>query len=165
MGSKSRRTSHRRPGARRRARELALAALYRADLLGLDEAAAIASLPAALALSIEDWAPADRGEPDLREEAAAYASQLVAGVCRDRAAIDQAIDELATEWRTERLAMTDRSILRIAMWELAEEAAPVAAVINEAVELAKQYGGAESAGFVNGILAARLASHQTSDEA
>ncbi len=165
MGPKARRTSPRGPGARRRARELALAALYRADLMAFDEAAAIASLPELLALSLEDWTPRDREAHDLREEAVTYASQIVAGVCRNRAAIDGVIDELAADWRVERLAVTDRVILRVAMWELDQEAAPPATVINEAVELAKQYGAAESARFVNGILAAHLRSGQAADEA
>jgi N utilization substance protein B len=165
MAPRDRRKSRRRPGARRRARELALGAVYRADLLELDEAAAIASLPDLLVLSLEDWTPEDRESQDLRDEAVAYASRIVAGVCRDQAEIDRVIDDLAADWRVDRLATTDRSILRIAMWELKEEAAPPAAVINEAVELAKQYGGVESARFINGILAGRLASHQTADEA
>jgi N utilization substance protein B len=162
MGPKARRESERGPGARRRARELAVAALYRADLMGLDEAAAIASMPDLLTLSLEDWAPADREARDFRDEAVAYASRVVAGVCRQQAALDQAIDGLAEDWHVDRLAITDRVILRIAMWELEHDTAPGAAVIDEAVELAKQYGAAESARFVNGILAAHLGSEQPS---
>lgn len=164
MGPRARRTSARRPGARRRARELALGALYRADLMGLDEATAIAAIPDLLTFSLENWARKDRDARDLREEAVAYASQLVAGVCRDREAIDAAIDGLAEDWRVERMAITDRVILRIALWELERGTAPPATVINEAVELAKQYGAAESARFVNGILAGHLRSGRAADE-
>jgi N utilization substance protein B len=165
MGSKGRGKSGRRPGARRRARELALSALYRADLLGLDEATAIASLPGMLAIGLEDWTLEDREAPGLREEAAAYAGQLIAGVYAEQAQLDEAIGELATDWRVARLAATDRAILRIAMWELAQGLVPPAVVVSEAVELAAEYGTAESPRFVNGILAARLAPQPGGDEA
>jgi N utilization substance protein B len=133
--------------------------------MALDEATAIASLPGLLALSLEEWDPKDQRSGDLRQEAAEYAAQVVAGVCRERARIDEVIDELATDWRVERLATTDRVLLRMAIWELEQAAVPAAAVVNEAVELAKQYGAAESARFINGILAARLAGQQAPGEA
>ncbi len=142
------------PGARRHARELALAALYRADLVGLSAAGTIEILAETLTLSLEDWPVKDRESVELREEALAYATQLVAGVFRERERIDEAIAALSTDWSLERLAAMDRSILRIGLWELLEATAAPAVVINEAVELARQYGSAESAKFVNGILGA-----------
>ncbi len=146
----------RRParGARRRARELALAALYRADLVGLSAADTIEVLPETLTLHLEDWPEADRRAVELCEEALAYATQLVAGVFRERERIDEALNALATDWPLERMAAVDRSVLRIALWELVTEAAAPAVTINEAVELAREYGSAESAKFVNGILGA-----------
>lgn len=133
--------------------------------MGLDEATAIASMPDLLTLSLEDWAPADREAKDLLDEAVTYARRIVAGVCRQQAALDRTIDGLAEDWHVDRLAITDRVILRIAMWELEHDTAPCAAVIDEAVELAKQYGAAESARFINGILAAHLGSEESTDEA
>jgi len=152
MGPRSRRRAT--PGARRRARELALAGLYRADLLGLSAAEALEVLPEALALNLEEWPPEDRESAELREEALAYAARIVAGVSGSRDDIDQAIGTLSTDWPLDRLAAVDRAILRMALWELNEAVAAPAVVINEAVELAREYGGAESAKFVNGVLGA-----------
>ncbi len=154
MSPRSRRRPTSAPGARRRARELALAGLYKAHLLGLSVADAIEVLPDCLALSLEDWPAEDRESPELREEALAYATRIVAGVFGSQDAIDQAIAALSTDWPLDRLAAVDRAILRIAMWELNEATAAPAVVINEAVELAREYGTAESPKFVNGVLGA-----------
>ena len=72
-------------------------------------------------------------------------------IVRDCETIDATIAELATDWRLDRLSITDRNILRLALWELGS-GEPPAVVVNEAVEIAGQYGGAESAKFVNGVL-------------
>jgi N utilization substance protein B len=86
-------------------------------------------------------------------EAEAFASELVAGVVRELPAIDRRIASYAREWRLERLANVDRNILRLAVYELVYRPdVPASVVINEAVELAKVYGGDESGRFVNGVL-------------
>jgi len=151
MGDTDRTEPRRRPGARRRAREVALAALYRADLLGLGHSAALVSLPEMLALSEEHWAEEGRRAERLRAEALQHAHNLVTGVSLDCETIDATIAELATDWRLDRLSITDRNILRLALWELGR-GEPPAVVVNEAVEIAGEYGGAESAKFVNGVL-------------
>ena len=70
------------------------------------------------------------------------------------AEIDAAINEAATSWKTSRMGKVELTIIRLAVYEMKhEEDIPVSVAINEAVELAKIYGGDESAGFVNGILA------------
>lgn len=152
----------RRPGARRRGRELALAALYRADLLDLGPSGAACSLPEVLALHEEINPEKGPKAERVRTEALEYAHQLVTGLALERRAIDQDISELSTEWSLERLSITDRNILRIALWELKQGGVP-AVIVDEAVELAKQYGGPDSPRFVNGILGAWLARHHAEE--
>ena len=81
---------------------------------------------------------------------------LVAGVLSYRDRIDALIHHYAPEWPVEQLAIVDRSILRLALYELGalEGEAPPKVIINEAVELAKVYGGDSSPRFVNGVLGA-----------
>jgi N utilization substance protein B len=83
-----------------------------------------------------------------------YTREAVEGVLRDQAAIDAAVDEAAAGWTADRLGAVERSILRLATWELRGGEIPAAVIIDEAVELAKRYAGAEAAPFVNGVLGA-----------
>ncbi len=84
-----------------------------------------------------------------------YAEELVRGTLDHLAEIDQRITALTPDWTPDRQAAVDRSLLRLAAWELLYRPdAPVAAVVNEAVELAKKYSTAESGRFVNGVLGA-----------
>jgi len=147
-------------GARHRARELALAALFRADLLELSEADALASLGDCQALLRELREEADKTPAWLDEAARDHALHLVAGVMRHREALDAELAEFAHEWAPDRMSGVDRTILRIALHELsAGEDVPPAVAVNEAVELAKCYGGADSARFVNGVLGGWLDRH------
>ena len=88
-----------------------------------------------------------------------YALELLRGVMRNVDRIDTLIRKSASNWRIERIASTDRNILRIAICEMLFSAdAPDQVVINEAVEIAKRYGTEESSSFVNGVLdAVRIA--------
>jgi len=154
-----------RPGARRRARELALAALFRADLLELSEADALASLSDCHGLLRELWEDADVAPAWLDEAARDHALHLVAGVMRQREALDRDLGELAHDWSPDRMSTVDRAVLRMALHELSSaDEVPAAVAVNEAVELAKRYGGADSGRFVNGILGAWLARRGTTDE-
>lgn len=81
-----------------------------------------------------------------------FARDLVAGVRRNRDAIDDALKRQAANWSLARMAAIDRNILRLGAYELLHTSTPPAVVINEAVEIAKRYGGRNSAPFVNGIL-------------
>ena len=83
-----------------------------------------------------------------------YTREVVEGVQRDRDAIDAEVDAAAAGWTADRLGAVERSILRLATWELRQGELPAAVVIDEAVELAKRYAGAEAAPFVNGVLGA-----------
>jgi N utilization substance protein B len=87
------------------------------------------------------------------EETQARAERLFRGTVDEVAEIDEAIKAAATNWRFERIAAVDRTILRLGTYELMKEGeTPAAVVIDEAVELAKRFGEAESHAFVNGVL-------------
>ncbi len=135
------------PG-RRRARELVLQALYDADLAGLEPQAALASLRAAL---LDD--DGTLGEGGLATEESEFATGLAQGVHERHQRIDELIESASTNWRLVRMPVVDRNILRLACYELlACHDIPVSVTINEAVELAKRFGGDDSRAFVNGIL-------------
>ena len=89
---------------------------------------------------------------DTGMEVPEYTRAVVEGVQRDRAAIDAAVDRAASGWTSDRMGAVERAILRLATWELRGGELPAAIVIDEAVELAKRYAGAEAAPFVNGVL-------------
>ena len=86
-------------------------------------------------------------------KAAKYGRNALAGVLELQPEIDRQISETATQFPLTDMAIVDRNILRLAIWELlASTTAPVGAVVNEAVELARRYGGESSPSFVNGVL-------------
>lgn len=89
-----------------------------------------------------------------------FARSLVAGVRRNRGELDELLGNTADNWRIERMAATDRNVLRLGAFELMFTDIPGPVAINEAVELAKRYGTAQSAQFVNGILDKLLTSHR-----
>jgi transcription antitermination protein NusB len=82
----------------------------------------------------------------------AFANQLFEGAAKNAAAADELIVKQAENWRLERLAVIDRAILRLAIYEMRATDTPAKVVLNEAVELAKKFSGDDSAPFVNGIL-------------
>ncbi len=125
-------------GKRRKARIIAFKALYELDSVG-HEAGEILSR-----LLEETTAPAD---------VTAFAEELVSGVLDHREEIDEVIRQKAPAWPLEQVAVVDRNILRLAIYEiLIDNRVPVRAAINEAVELAKSFGGESSPKFVNGVL-------------
>jgi N utilization substance protein B len=131
-------------GERRVARELALQALYKLDMLG--ESAA----PGALGLFWEHFVP--EGIPR-GGEGERFARELVAGVDANRARIDELIGAAAEHWRLPRLSRVDLSLLRLATFELlGRPEIPAAVTIDEAIEIARRYGSEDSARFVNGVL-------------
>lgn len=81
-----------------------------------------------------------------------FLRQLVEGVLENSRYLDGVIDTFALGWTAARLPRVDRAILRLGAWELLGTEIPPAVAINEAVELAKDYGGAESSAFINGVL-------------
>ena len=81
-----------------------------------------------------------------------FAQALVAGVRRGRKELDEQIEGVAENWTLGRMATTDRNVLRLGAYEILQTDTPDRVAIDEAVELAKRYGAAQSAQFVNGIL-------------
>ncbi len=120
---------------RRRARQLALQILFQADLGKF---------------AIEDVLEAHRAERP--REDWPFITALCAGVTDHRKALDAVITKHLSNWTLDRLAAVDRNVLRMALYEMRRMDTPATVVINEAVELAKTYGGEESGRFVNGIL-------------
>jgi N utilization substance protein B len=132
-------------GGRRRAREFALQALYAVDVANVGGATALSGL-----CRIDDSDVVD--EPVTPEETE-FAQELVRGVMEDREGLDARIEAASLNWRLARMPMVDRNILRIGAHEIISRPdIPASVSINEAIELAKRFGGAESRAFVNGIL-------------
>jgi N utilization substance protein B len=86
------------------------------------------------------------------EELVAFARSLLSGVRRNRAEVDTLLERTADNWSLERMAATDRNVLRLGAFEILYTDTPDRVAINEAVELARRFGSAQSAQFVNGIL-------------
>lgn len=130
-------------GARRLARERALQALYQLE--------SDPKLTAATALDAAWTAHDDEGPRD--PAADAFAKELVAGVQANQADIDKLIEEHSHHWRLERMQRIDRNVLRLGVFELKHRAdIPRNVTINEAIELAKNFGNEASSAFINGLL-------------
>jgi transcription antitermination protein NusB len=121
---------------RRQAREAALGTLFQIDLGKIDADDALDSIRAQ-GWSRDDWLLIER---------------LVLGTREHLDGIDALIRDVAEHWTLERMATVDRNVLRMAIFELRHTETPVGVIINEAVELAKQYSTEESGRFVNGML-------------
>ena len=92
-------------------------------------------------------------EDEVSQEIADFAKQLISGTISNIAEIDALIVKHAKNWKFERIAAIDKSILRMSIYALVYlKTIPVAVTINEAIELGKIYGGENSAQFINGIL-------------
>ena len=81
-----------------------------------------------------------------------FARELVAGVRRNRGQLDQTIEQVAENWSLDRMAATDRNAIRLGAFEILHTDTPDRVAVNEAVELAKRFGSAQSGPFINGIL-------------
>jgi len=126
-------------GKRRKAREVALQFLYQLDQHGAEDPAPHGD---------EFWArhPVDR-------DTQTFADALVRGSKQQQARIDQLLAQYAEHWDLDRMAVVDRNILRMAVYELLwAPDVPPKAVINEAIEIAKKFGTTESSRFINGVL-------------
>jgi N utilization substance protein B len=124
--------------ARTQARGIALQVLYEVDMVNHNP---VDSLQARLE------------ETHLSEELVEFIRQIIFGVLPLRDRLDTLIARYAPEWPLEQIAAIDRNILRIAVWEFAGgNITPLKVAINEAVELAKQYGSDSAPRFVNGVL-------------
>ena len=134
-------------GRRRKSREVALQFLYQLDLHGAD-----------------DPTPHEREFWQLHPvegDTHTFAESLVRGTKQQQAKIDQLLTQYAEHWDLERMAVVDRNILRMAIYELLwEPEVPPKAAINEAIEIAKKFGTTESSRFINGVLDRILREHR-----
>lgn len=129
--------------SRHLARSIAMQSLYEWDFRGKD----LAAVDEIIARNLDEFGPGlDEGE---------FVKNLVNGVLAKRDKIDAIIEKAAPEWPIEQVAMVDRNVLRIGIFELLlgdRDAVPPKVAINEAIELAKSFGGETSGRFVNGVL-------------
>ncbi len=151
-------------GMRRRARECALMTLFSMDTAPLWADIALARFFEYFADGEPldpppSYAPPTEGKKAFRihardKEVEAYATLLVEGVGRHAREIDALIQGISKNWRMDRMAVVDRNVLRVAVYELIHLAddVPRKVAINEAIDVAKRFGTAESGAFVNGIL-------------
>lgn len=127
---------------RRRARESALQMLYQMEVGRAGAYEAIATY----------W-PSRDAEEDLPEGLREFANGLVRGTTGRLAEIDALLRDHAQNWRVERMAVIDRLVLRLAVYEMLDEPeTPAKVILNEAIELARSFSGDEAVAFVNGVL-------------
>jgi N utilization substance protein B len=122
---------------RSRAREIALQALFQEDL---NPNNSLENLGVFLGARLQD--------EQLRE----FAKQIVLGVKRNQEELDQMLAEKAANWSVPRMAATDRNLLRMGAYEIRFMDTPDRVAVDEAIELSKRYGTAQSPQFINGIL-------------
>jgi len=127
-------------GSRRKARECALQMLFAAD---------VAEIPADDVVR-SYWA--ELGESDLDETAREFATRLAARTLSNLELLDERIRSRAEHWRISRMAVVDRNILRLAVYEFLYEPTPRTVAINEALEIARRFSTYEATQFINGIL-------------
>jgi len=127
-------------GTRRKARECALQMLFAADVAK--------TLPGVLTSNY--WS--ELGEPTMDEATRDFSNQLAAGTLREVERTDETIRTRAEHWRIERMAIVDRNVLRLAVYEFLFTDTPHTVVINEALEIARRFSTFEATQFINGIL-------------
>lgn len=127
-------------GSRRKARECALQMLFAADFAQADPEEVLQTY----------WAQLDDSETE--EPAREFATRLAAGTLANLEALDERIRSRAEHWRIPRMAIVDRNILRLAVYEFLYEPTPRTVAINEALEIARRFSTYEATQFINGIL-------------
>lgn len=127
-------------GTRRKARECALQMLFAADLVHNESTV----------LTNDFWN--ELGETDIDEKTRDFSNNLVHGTLKNLEVIDDRIRTRAEHWRIERMAIVDRNVLRLAVYEFLHEDTPHTVVINEGLEIARRFSTFEATQFINGIL-------------
>src|ERR1700687_2816511 len=127
-------------GSRRKARECALQMLFAADIAS--------TVPDEVLRTY--WT--ELGDSDTEEVAREFATRLAAGTLAHLDALDERIRSRAEHWRIARMAIVDRNILRLAVYEFLYEPTPRTVAINEALEIARRFSTYEATQFINGIL-------------
>ncbi|MBI4578391.1 MAG: transcription antitermination factor NusB [Planctomycetes bacterium] len=133
------------------ARTVALQTLYQLDIQRLPADADVAPLISPLL-----------AETDLPADMAAYARRLAAGTWTAREHYDAMISSVSNHWDVARMAVVDRNVLRLSLYELIEQPdVPIRVAIDEAIELGREFGAAETPQFINGVLDAVWKQHET----
>ena len=127
-------------GTRRKAREAALQMTFAADVIHVESDV----------ITRDYWN--ELGEASTDEKTREFANNLVSGALANLQAIDDKIKTRAEHWRIERMAIVDRNVLRLAVYEFLFEDTPHTVVINEALEIARRFSTFEATQFINGIL-------------
>jgi len=127
-------------GSRRKARECALQMLFAADVAEMSADDVVRTY----------WA--ELGEAELDETARDFSTRLAAGTLANLDLLDERIRSRAEHWRISRMAVVDRNILRLAVYEFLHEPTPRTVAINEALEIARRFSTYEATQFINGIL-------------
>ena len=127
-------------GSRRKARECALQMLFAADVTETSPDDVVGTY----------WS--ELGDADVEDAAREFASRLAAGTLSHLESLDERIRSRAEHWRIARMAIVDRNILRLAVYEFLYEPTPRTVAINEALEIARRFSTYEATQFINGIL-------------
>jgi transcription antitermination protein NusB len=128
--------------ARHRSRKRALQVLFEWDVRGDSVDNAISHFYDSLYSEEDEKKP----KPDR------FMEELARGTVANAESIDKHIEAKSEHWRLSRMAVVDRNILRLAIYELKQNAVPAPVVIDEAIELARQFSNDESVSFINGVL-------------
>ena len=127
-------------GTRHKARECALQMLFAADIVKVQDSYVTSPF----------WA--ELGDPALDDKTREFSDRLCLGTLKNLGVIDEKIKTRAEHWRIERMALVDRNVLRLAVYEFLYEDTPHTVVINEALEVARRFSTFEATQFINGIL-------------
>ena len=127
-------------GSRRKARECALQMLFAADVSQTPPEDLVRTY----------WV--ELGDTDIEESARDFATRLATGTLSHTTELDERIRLRAEHWRISRMAVVDRNILRLAVYEFLHEPTPRTVAINEALEIARRFSTYEATQFINGIL-------------
>jgi len=138
-------------GSRRKSRELALQMLFQYDLSG--------NATASILSTFDDL---NKVRAPIRD----FAARLFEGTVSELPKLDEMIQEQADNWRLSRMAVVDRNIIRMSIWEfLHQDDTPKLVIIDEAIEIAKKFGTQKSPQFINGVLDGILRRYNLADAA
>jgi N utilization substance protein B len=129
---------------RQRSRQVALQTLYARDFADAQQADGEVDIQEIFERVAQNF--------DLPAGARDFALKLVCGTTSELSDIDKLLAENAINWKISRMAAVDRNVLRLGIYELIRTDTPVSVILDEAIELARRFGGESSPGFVNGVL-------------
>jgi transcription antitermination protein NusB len=138
--------------ARHRSRQRALQVLYQWDMTKRPMDETIGAFYDTLHAEGAPGEPAEEPDEDASQGRDEFMEELAKGASEMATDIDHRISAKSAHWKLERMPVVDRNILRLAIYEISRHDTPPAVVIDEALELARQFSGEESVAFINGVL-------------